>query len=71
MSGSTCEEYFHKLQVKALQLQTLLTAMSACLDDPDRRDVVAGLILATEEIAKELNIGLDSLHISALGEVAA
>lgn len=53
------EDYLDALQVKAMNLQNMLTGALACLNDEGQGDIAMELCYRCEELAREMNQGLD------------
>lgn len=61
-------EYLDRMQAKACGLENVMRALNACIDDPDRHDLVLCLVSGALEIAGELNSGLDLVSRPKGGE---
>ncbi|MGR3792640.1 hypothetical protein [Vannielia sp. SX4] len=60
-------DYYDTLQVKAMNLQNMVTGALACLND-EQGDTAMTILYRCEELARELNQALDCV---SLPEVAA
>lgn len=56
------DQYRQQMQDRATRVESMLHTISACIDDPARRDICIALVEDAQVVAKELNHGLDCLN---------
>lgn len=60
------EAHLSDMQSKALTMETLLGGLDRCLDEPTLRKLAITLVENLTSLAKELNLGLDSVTLMEL-----
>lgn len=55
------QDYYDALQVKAMNLQNMVTGALACLND-EQQDTATTILYRCEELARELNQSLDCVN---------
>ncbi|RWR14307.1 hypothetical protein [Paenirhodobacter populi] len=63
------ENHMDRMRICSLQLKAVLAALDTVVDDPDRLDLAVCLTSVAQELAQELNAGLDVVNLPK-GEAA-